>query len=360
MNTLEYLNALRELNKYERIGKQYYLAQGVEMIHLHLFYLLKYPNLPDPAMTLTSPQVQKEISDIAIQSSSLDNEYLSAQDFLGEDKDIEIQQLMRYIHIPQHKHDFVELAFVLSGCCRHVINGQEFLQHPGDFTVVPPDLCHEQFADEDCVCLTVKIRKERFYELFAEILMENSCLSSYFTQVLCTPYYHCALTIHGSDDAFLRDSVLHMYAQQSDGKPYCDSIIASYLSLIFAYLLQNYQDTTELLVSDSVQHTKMLDIMTYVFENYQHITLQETAKHFFFSVPYLSTLIRKNTGKTFSELLQDYKLQQASEILKVKDTKLDELCETVGYRNTTRFIQSFKKKYGITPGQYRKKYRSAK
>ena len=355
MNNSEFLNSLKELNRYEQIGKQFYLSQGFEMTHLHLLYLLNNPNLSDPVKVLTSSHAQKEIDDLASQNSSMNSDYLSAKDFLEDRNNIEIQQLMRFIHIPKHRHDFVELAFVLSGSCRHVINGIEFNHHPGDFTVIPPDLSHEQFADEDCVCLTVKIRKEKFLELFSDILVNNSRLSSYFTQVLSSSYYNCALTIHGNDDGFLRECVLRMYAQQLEEKPYNDTIIVLLLSLIFTYLLQNYQDSIELLVADSVRDAKMLEVMTYIFENYRDITLQNTANHFYFSIPYLSAQIRKKTGKTFSELLQEYRLQQAAGILKNRDMRLDLLCEIVGYKNTSRFIQSFKKKYGLTPIQYRKK-----
>ena len=42
---------------------------------------------------------------------------------------------------------------------------------------------------------------------------------------------------------------------------------------------------------------------------------------------------------------------------KETDIKITELCENVGYHNESYYINIFRKKHGITPLQYRKKYR---
>ncbi len=36
--------------------------------------------------------------------------------------------------------------------------------------------------------------------------------------------------------------------------------------------------------------------------------------------------------------------------------KLDDICDSVGYSNTTQFIRDYKKKYGQTPAKYRKEF----
>lgn len=360
MKITQFLEQLRQLEPHEQVGKRFFERNGYEMTYIHMFYMYQHPEFTRPEVTLAEPGRQEEMKTLFQQTGYPVAQRLSEQDFLKEGYDIEIEQLMRYIHIPSHRHEFFELVFVLCGHCRHVINGYESNNYAGDFTVVPPNLPHELFADEDCVCLTVKIRKENFFRRFSDILMENSQLSSYFSQILTAPYYQCALTIHSNGDEFIRDSILQMYAQQMRAEPYSDAIVQSLLTMIFAYYLQNYQDTLELLVSDSAQQEKMLNVLTYVFNNYQFITLSETAKHFYFSVPYLSTMIRKATGKTFTQLLRDYRLQKAAEILKIKNDNLDDVCEAVGYQNTAQFIRSFKEKYGMTPGQYRKTFREDK
>ena len=54
---------------------------------------------------------------------------------------------------------------------------------------------------------------------------------------------------------------------------------------------------------------------------------------------------------------RDIKLNQACHVL--RETSLSNLaiCELVGYESPEHFMRTFKKTYGMTPGEYRKKNR---
>ena len=72
---------------------------------------------------------------------------------------------------------------------------------------------------------------------------------------------------------------------------------------------------------------------------------------------HLSTLIKESTGRTFLQIIRDIKLNQACHAL--RETALSNLaiCELVGYESPEHFMRTFKKTYGMTPGEYRKKNR---
>ena len=91
--------------------------------------------------------------------------------------------------------------------------------------------------------------------------------------------------------------------------------------------------------------------------HYQSVTLHEAAKHFGYSTSHLSTLIKESTGRTFLQIIRDIKLNQACHAL--RETSLSNLaiCELVGYESPEHFIRTFKKTYGMTPDEYRKKNR---
>lgn len=48
-------------------------------------------------------------------------------------------------------------------------------------------------------------------------------------------------------------------------------------------------------------------------------------------------------------------MQHARDLLLRTNMKIDDICESVGYRDTTQFIRTFKTIYGTTPKQYQKK-----
>ena len=91
---------------------------------------------------------------------------LLEQDFFPEGTDLEIDKILRYIYIPAHSHDFVEFTYVVEGTCEHTINGQRFTQERGDFVVVSPGAKHIVTVPEDCLCMTIKMKRTAFYELY--------------------------------------------------------------------------------------------------------------------------------------------------------------------------------------------------
>ena len=70
-----------------------------------------------------------------------------------------------------------------------------------------------------------------------------------------------------------------------------------------------------------------------------------------------SILTKDSTGRTFLQIIRDIKLNQACHAL--RETSLSNLatCELVGYESPEHFMRTFKKTYGMTPGEYRKKNR---
>ena len=103
---------------------------------------------------------------------------------------------------------------------------------------------------------------------------------------------------------------------------------------------------------------KIWDIRMYMIENYKTITLKELANHFHYSESYLSKFIHRQLGLSFSQLLQEIRLEKSCQLLVQTDMKITELCENVGYNNESYYINIFHKKYGITPLQYRKKHKT--
>ena len=325
------------------------------MNYAQLLYLKNSPYSSTPGKVLHTSAAMEKQAEIEQQfAQAYRKQGLSEQDFLPDGQSIEIEKLLRYLEIPAHKHNFLELVCVLGGTCTQTIENRELNHNCGDLVIIPPGILHKLTASPDCVCLTAKMRTSAFLENFSGLLLRNSLLSSYFTQSLKYAYYRCALTLHAGKDSFFQDMMLAMVQQQEEHRIYHEEIIQYLWQALFTYLLQNYQDTAEFLVDEQKYHPKALPVLNYIFDNYQTITLEATAHHFHFSPSYVSTKIHEWTGKTFSHLLREYKLQHAAELLTHTDKKLDEICDEIGYKDTVHFIRAFKTAYHQTPNQYRK------
>jgi two-component system response regulator YesN len=96
---------------------------------------------------------------------------------------------------------------------------------------------------------------------------------------------------------------------------------------------------------------KIMNLIESEYE--QDISLDLLADRFQLSTAYLSRLIRKETGKTFMENLTDVRMEQAKYLLGNGTKKVYEVGTLVGYKDLSYFIQVFKKKFGMTPNEYK-------
>ncbi len=98
---------------------------------------------------------------------------------------------------------------------------------------------------------------------------------------------------------------------------------------------------------------RITEILNYIHENYLSVTLDDLAREFYLSKPYLSKYIREQSGTTFSENVQKIRLKKACTLLKNGNMKVERVAENVGYPSVEHFNRQFKKRYGMTPVQYR-------
>ena len=63
---------------------------------------------------------------------------------------------------------------------------------------------------------------------------------------------------------------------------------------------------------------------------------------------------KESMGMSFINYLNDYRLETAANKLRATDDNILEIAIACGFNNLSYFNRSFKKKYKITPGKYRK------
>lgn len=98
-----------------------------------------------------------------------------------------------------------------------------------------------------------------------------------------------------------------------------------------------------------------MEILKDMAQNYSEgISLNSLAEKYHFSVGYLSRMIKKETGYSFSEILNSIRLTAAVELLADETIKISHIGDCVGFSDQKYFSQVFKKTFGISPGEYRK------
>jgi two-component system response regulator YesN len=109
------------------------------------------------------------------------------------------------------------------------------------------------------------------------------------------------------------------------------------------------------LARDSQKNLLYQQALDYIQENFrQTIELDDLASHLGISVSYVSKLLRKNAGKSFSEILTDLRLEKAKEQLADVSLSVKEITFDVGFNSQHYFARLFKKHVGCSPSDYRR------
>lgn len=115
-------------------------------------------------------------------------------------------------------------------------------------------------------------------------------------------------------------------------------------------------------IIDSIQNTtdhemksltdKMLQIVHQSYD--QDLSLEAIADQLHYNPNYLSGIFKREYGSNFGDYVLNYRLSVAKRWLIESKMTIKEISERLQYNNPQNFIRFFKKKEGMTPGEYRK------
>ena len=83
------------------------------------------------------------------------------------------------------------------------------------------------------------------------------------------------------------------------------------------------------------------------------LSLKREAQLYFLNEKYVGRLFRKETGQTFHEYLNQVRLAYAAEQLRQTKKMVLDIALESGFQNVTYFNRLFKRRYAVTPSQYR-------
>ena len=105
--------------------------------------------------------------------------------------------------------------------------------------------------------------------------------------------------------------------------------------------------------NEQCRDERLNEIMNYIHENYLTVTMDDLTEKLHLSKPYLSKYIKEKSGKTFGEIVKNVRMGKAKTLLKNTSMTVENIADSVGYQNVEHFNRMFKKKYDMTPIQFR-------
>ncbi len=135
-------------------------------------------------------------------------------------------------------------------------------------------------------------------------------------------------------------------------------IIRGHLLLLLGTVCRRHEHTLLALAATQAQRTSRRDalarVMRHVREHLgQRIQLADAATAADLSPNYLAHLIKKETGKTFVDLVTERRMEKACELLAHTTLRIGEVARAVGFDDEAYFARRFRQRYAVAPRQFR-------
>lgn len=180
-------------------------------------------------------------------------------------------------------------------------------------------------------------------------------LSAFFLNNIYSENGNDYIVFHTGNDNEIRSGFLWMYWESLNRSLYWDQMISYTLMITFGLLIRNYEKSSELPTFNRKSDVQRFALLQFIQENYATVTLEQVAEKFHYTPEHVSRLFKSTTGKTFTQLLQQVRIEKAQILLSDTNLTVADIASQVGYDTTEHFIRLFKKNLKITPTEYRKK-----
>jgi transcriptional regulator GlxA family with amidase domain len=87
----------------------------------------------------------------------------------------------------------------------------------------------------------------------------------------------------------------------------------------------------------------------------EHLALARVAEHVDLSAWWFEHLLKAATGVTFGDHLRNFRLMKAESLLLDWSLRIRQIAFSCGYESVPSFIRDFKRRYGMSPSQYRRR-----
>ena len=169
------------------------------------------------------------------------------------------------------------------------------------------------------------------------------------------PIFDYPLSKHRISDSYFYKKILERIV--SSYYQGCDEDAVYWLDVALKEYFSSFDNTSK--TSFSHIHVtcveKMCNIINESFD--EEVSLEEFAKEFGYSPSYLGRIFHKIAGVSFSQYRVNAKLNQAQLLLRTMNITISEIAERLGYYDSGHFVKQFKLHIGITPDEYRRKYK---
>lgn len=242
-----------------------------------------------------------------------------------------------------HRHIEYEVNYVNSGNCIMTFEGEHVPLKEGECIVISPWIEHGFLVDAQKGC---RITQAEFRVESAEGLGD---VFSFAGQTY--PYYQ----IKDCRDVV---PLMEQTARLHRAKRNKYQSVQLGLAVIQMILGLRYHIGKEVSVASGIKNEKISEFMKYLQKHYREpLKIEELAEERGISSRYIRKYFLKEIGMSCSDYVTVLRINKAKELLWETGRSVTEIAMEIGYGTPQYFSRIFKEKVGVTPSEYREKWR---
>lgn len=260
-----------------------------------------------------------------------------------------------FTSVPTHWHNEYEIIYIKKGVGVISLDLEYHDVKAGDIILIVPGQLHsieqkdnETMEYENIIfgadILMNKHNDFCYTRYFSSLTKRTVQIPTIFNGSTCSYYYDIARCVDNADEI-------------------CKTFPNGYQLAIKSYLFQMFFIIFTNLPKDiaPVKKKKSLDkmklIIKYVENNYaENISIEDMANLCDFSQSHFMKFFKNNMEVSFIEYLNNYRLTMASRLLISSTSSIIAIAMESGFDNLSYFNRLFKKKYEMTPSEFRRRY----
>ena len=237
-----------------------------------------------------------------------------------------------------HLHKELEIIYVRKGKAVAYADKNSYLLNAGDMFIAFPNQVHYY---------RTVIRGEFMVLIFSPDILYD--VSSKISK--SKPDINCFTSL---DDGNLKDIFDSIYSL--DGE-YKNIAISGYLNVVMSRILPKLRLQTV----DTENNSAFFNVIDFCTRNFKDdITLDIVAEELHLSKYYISRLINNRLKQNFNEYINNLRISEACNLLRVTDEKIADISEDVGFGTIRSFNRAFKLIMAMSPAEYRSKNNALK
>ncbi|MBQ8658118.1 MAG: AraC family transcriptional regulator [Clostridia bacterium] len=249
--------------------------------------------------------------------------------------------------ISQHKHEFYEIFYILSGQVTHYLNGKQSALSAGDCIILTPSDVHSIRSDP-------KVKSANRDIMISTELFEQIC-------ALVPSSLDFIRNSRGGNVHFsiqeimeIEQSLSEFSREENVGRKRCVGI-----SLLLKILHRVLEENQEKDGNDGSNTPRFIKKLIEDANKIHFIKkgLSAIIADCGYSHSYICRIFKQHMGISISDYLKNVRVAHVAYYLKTTDYSLQQIAEQVGIDSLSYLNKIFKEKYELSPIQYRKTYK---